>query len=324
MNFRTEINLMPSGNRISHKTPMMLTGSCFTEYIGNKLNELSFPVFINPCGIVYNPLSVLRSLEILIENKKYTPEDLDYYNELWFSFDHHTSFSHPVQNTCLDKINSGISEGAGKLRKAEYLLITYGTSRIYIHKKRGRVVSNCHKIPSATFRQRILDVDEIFESTKNTMDKIRDINPGLKFIFTISPVRHWKDGAIGNQVSKATLILAVQKLVDHFSPIAEYFPAYELMMDDLRDYRYYGDDLLHPGTQAVQYIWEKFTGVYFDEETIKINHELTSLNNAMNHRPFNKNTQAMKKFLELHKTKVENLEKKYPFMRLINYREHFS
>ncbi len=324
MNFRTEIHINPSANRISHQTPMVLIGSCFTEYIGCKLRDLCFPVFLNPCGIVYNPISVSRSLEIMIAGKEFTGEDLAFFNDLWFSFDHHTSFSHPERDSCLEKINRNILEGSQYLRKAKFLLISFGTSRVYIHKKLEKVVSNCHKIPSAEFEQRMLSVDEIIELTRETMKKIVTLNPELKFIFTLSPVRHWKDGATGNQLSKATLLLAIDKLVKEYPDITEYFPAYELMLDDLRDYRYYADDLLHPGTQAVQYIWEKFSDTCFDEKTMTINNELNSLNNAMKHRPFNKNTPAMKKFLDHHKLMAENLCKKYPFIDFQKYIEYFS
>lgn len=323
MNFRTEIEVKPSKIRISHRSPMMLIGSCFTEYIGSNLSDLSFPVKINPSGIVYNPFSVFRTLEILVNGKEYTGSDLGYFNELWFSFDHHTSFSHPDQAQCLNKINNSIRDAMNFLKTTELLLITFGTSRIYKHKKSDRIVSNCHKIPASEFERLIMSTDEIVTLTKNMVSILSDFNPGLKFIFTISPVRHWKDGAVGNQINKAALILAVHKIIELFKDKAEYFPAYEFMLDDLRDYRFYADDLLHPGTQAVEYIWTKFSKTYFDDLTLQINKDLNSLNNALNHRPVLKETKAWKAFLADGKRKVETLAEKYPFLELEKYKKYF-
>lgn len=323
MNFRTEIEIKTSGFRINHQTPLILIGSCFTEYIGNRLKDLSFPTLINPCGIVYNPYSVIRTLEILIREKEFKDSDLEYFNELWFSFDHHTSYSHPDKIECLKKINNSIKEGIKYLKTAEYLLITFGTSRIYKYKSLNRIVSNCHKIPASKFENLIMTSDEIVDLTQKLIKQLLLINPSLKFIFTISPVRHWKDGAVGNQISKATLIIAVHKICELNKDKAEYFPSYELMLDDLRDYRFYADDLLHPASQAVEYIWSKFAASYFDDHTIKINKELSSLNNALNHRPFTKETKAWKEFIKTNKNKAEALAKNYPFLDLTKYLEYF-
>lgn len=323
MNFRTEIIVKPSVFRISHNTPLMLAGSCFTEYIGKKLQTLSFPLNINPCGIVFNPYSVFKSFEILIENKEFTESDLNYYNELWFSFDHHSSFSHPEKNECLRKINSNIKEGYEYLKKAEFIVITLGTSRVYKHKKLDRIISNCHKIPDTEFDQHLMTTSETVQILQKLIDSISGINQSIKYIFTISPVRHWKDGAVGNQISKAALILAVHKVIDQNPGRTEYFPAYELMLDDLRDYRFYADDLLHPDKMAVEYIWQKFSETYFDDITMHINKDLTSLSNALNHKPFIKETNAWKKFIAINKQKAEILAEKHPYLNLDVYMKYF-
>jgi len=324
MIFRTEVHITPSENKISHRTPLLLLGSCFTDNIGSKLRELCFPVFINPCGIVYNPVSVKRSLDILIDGPEFSESDLGNFNDLWYSFDHHTSFSHPEKNICLEKINQHIREGREQVKKASYILVTYGTSRIYTHKKLKRAVSNCHKIPASEFEQHMLNTDEIVNISMDMVKKVTSLNPDIKFIFTVSPVRHWKDGAVGNQLSKAALIIAIHHLIEHIPSIASYFPAYELMLDDLRDYRFYADDLLHPGSSATQYIWEKFAGCYFTDETLSLVKELTALNNALNHRPFNKNKPSWKTFLWNNKEKTETLSKKFPFLDLTKYFEYFT
>ena len=323
MNFRTEIQTNPSSNRISHQTPVMLIGSCFTDNIGRKLKELCFPVDINPCGIIYNPLSIIRSMELVMSGKDFPEEELGYFNELWFSFDHHTSFSHPDKAVCLEKINSRLRESRTFLTSAKYIFITFGTSRIYLHKNQRRVVSNCHKIPAEEFERKIMSVDEIAGLTQDMMNNITRVNPSASYIFTISPVRHWKDGAVGNQINKAGLVLAMNNLVEQNPGKAEYFPAYEIMLDDLRDYRFYADDLLHPGSMATQYIWEKFSQTFFDEQTLSLNNELLSLNNAMNHRPLNKDAKAWKKFLQAQKMKMENLANRYPYLNLKKFEEYF-
>ena len=322
--FRTEIQLPASSFRISHNTPLLFTGSCFTENIGIRLEELLFPVLINPCGIVYNPSSVKRSLELLAGEKIFTEADIDLYNELYFSFDHDTSFSHTEKMSCIKNINSAIEKGSVHLKKASYLLITFGTAWVYFHKGIKRMVANCHKIPAAEFERKLLSVQEIVSDYLSLIESLTKLNPQLKFIFTVSPVRHWKDGAVGNQISKSVLILAIHKLIELLAGKAQYFPAYELLLDDLRDYRFYEEDLLHPAKNAVDYIWDKFSGVYFDKITEEIIKEISLLIAASRHKPFNEGTSAWKAFLENNLKKTETLSKKYPFLDLSIYYSRFS
>ena len=322
--FRTEINTESSAFRINHNTQLLMMGSCFTDNIGIKLNNLRFPVLINPSGILYNPLSIKQSLLILAEGKEFTQNDIEKYNELYFSFDHDTSFSHTDMHVCLDKINTGIRNGNEQLKKASFIFLTFGSSRIYIHKAQQRIVANCHKIPEKEFERRLLEVDEITGEFGALIKIIHKINPSAKFIFSISPVRHWRDGAVGNQISKAVLVLAIHKLMELFPAHTGYFPAYELMLDDLRDYRFYADDLLHPRNNAISYIWEKFSSMYFNQITTEINSEINDLLTARNHKPFNTETTAWKSFLATHLTKTKSLAKRYHFLNLSDLENYFS
>jgi len=214
--FRTEINPSPSEFRISHKTKILLTGSCFADNLGSYLIDTLFPVHVNPFGVIYNPLSVLNTLGILLDETMFTHEDLEYRNELWFSWDHHSSFSHPDSNGCLMRINDSIQASSKHLRQSLFLVITFGTAWIYRLKATGKIVSNCHKFPDREFERILLGPADIIGVWKSFIEELFAINPDLKIIFTVSPVRHWKDGAHGNQLSKSVLLLAIDNLVHTF------------------------------------------------------------------------------------------------------------
>jgi len=314
--FRTEIDLKPSAFRINHKSKILFNGSCFTENIGKNLEDLSFNVRINPFGVVYNPLSLLNSLGILIDGEEFKSEELEYHNELWFSWDHHSSFSNPDREECLKRINQEIKKSSKHLHKSDFLLITFGTAWVYRLKKTGVIVSNCHKLPEKEFDRILISPEDIISSWKVFIPEILRKNKNLKIIFTVSPVRHWKDGAHGNQVSKAVLLLAIEEICKLFPENTEYFPAYEILLDDLRDYRFYSDDLMHPNSLAIKYIWELFEKVYFDKETCEINKELEKLIRARNHRVYNEGTEAHRKFVEKITKQTKSLSKKYPFLEL--------
>ncbi|GAI96735.1 unnamed protein product, partial [marine sediment metagenome] len=230
----------------------MFIGSCFTESIGGKLNDYKFPVDINPFGIIYNPSSVGKSLELLIGEKEFTIDDLFFYNGKWLSFFHHSSFSDKDPELCLSRINAKITESREFLKKAGFLFITFGTAWVFEWKESGETVSNCHKISALKFNHKLLAVEDILENYKTLIHKLLRFNPQLKIIFTVSPIRHWKDGAEGNQVSKAILLLSAHQLLKKFQSVS-YFPAYEIIMDDLRDYRFYSDDMIHLNSVAIDY-----------------------------------------------------------------------
>ncbi|MCB9012811.1 MAG: GSCFA domain-containing protein [Bacteroidales bacterium] len=312
--FRSEIDLQASSIRIDHRGRVFFHGSCFTDNIGQKLKDLHFPVIINPFGVVYNPLSALNSLGIILDNDEYTEDDIECFNELWFSWDHHSSFSNANKDECLKHINGEIKSASKHLKKTDVLLLTFGTAFVYRLKKNGRIVSNCHKLPEKEFDRIFLEPESIVRAWSSFIPELLKKNPAMKIIFTISPVRHWKDGAHGNQLSKASLLLATDQICKMFPDNTEYFPAYEILMDDLRDYRFYAEDMFHPNSIAVNYIWEKFEKAYFKKETIEINKELTAILQAKNHRVFNKETDAYRKFSEKLAERIKKFKKDYPYI----------
>jgi hypothetical protein len=284
--FRTVVEIPESRTKLDYEASSMWIGSCFTENIGSRLKELKFPHELNPFGILYNPASINNSLRILTGGTTFTEKDLRYGNGFWYSFSHHSSYSHPDREACLERINESITRAAGMLEKAKFLFITFGTARVFQLKENGEIVSNCHKIPHSHFDLKLLDAGEIVESYVKLIGQLKDLNPSLEIVFTLSPVRHWKDGAHGNQISKSTLLIAISRLVELFDNVS-YFPAYEIIMDELRDYRFYDEDMLHINKQGVDYIWEKFQGAYLSPSTIPLIKEITAIRLGTEHRPFN-------------------------------------
>ncbi|MFW5644698.1 MAG: GSCFA domain-containing protein [Bacteroidota bacterium] len=324
MKFRTEIIPGPSDFQIRYNDPVMLIGSCFTEYIGSRLREKHFSTDINPFGVVYNPISVKRSLELLMNGKHYTNEDLEYYNEKYFSWDHHSDFSGTEADKTLYKINYKIQSSSSFLKKAKYLFISMGTAWVYRLKKKGRIVSNCHKMPANNFTRELLTVDYIASEYYELIQNLKKINPNLKIIFTVSPIRHWKDGAHGNQISKSILHLSIHQIQDKCAEDADYFPSYEILLDDLRDYRFYGEDLIHPNQQAIDYIWEKFIESYFNETTKSQLIEIEKLVKASRHRFFDPESRESFKFRENQKRKLEQIKKVLPFVDFSNLSKAFE
>jgi len=313
--FRTQIDLKPSKNKISYASSGMLIGSCFTENIGRRMEKLKMPVDVNPFGNIYNPISLKNSIEILLKNNKKSEDDLFFSNGLWSSFYHHSSFSDAIADNCLNAINTRIEASSTFFKKAEYLILTFGTSWVYQYKKTGEIVSNCHKLPSSEFERIRLNVDEIVVAYTSLLNELASVNPNLKIIFTLSPIRHWKDGAVDNMHSKATLLVAIHKLCENFSS-AHYFPAYEIMMDDLRDYRFYEEDMMHPSSLAVKYIWEKFSDVFFEKHTILLQKEIDEIVRAMRHRPINPELNPLKIFRQTMLQKISEMEKNHPFLKI--------
>ena len=293
MQLRTTFNIEPSPHKITYDDRVMFIGSCFVSSIGEQMKRGKMDVMINPAGTVYNPVSVCNTLDSISTGREFVKGDLCFYNDLWLSFFHYTDFSSEDPDKALDKINSRLKEASFFLGNAGFLFITFGTARIYRFKKTGLIVSNCHKIPSGQFSIELLSVKDIVDLWTTQLDRLSNQYPDLKVIFTISPVRHLKDGAHGNQVSKATLFLAVEQLLSHSSK-PQYFPAYELLMDDLRDYRFYDDDMIHPSGSAINYIWEAFTGCYLDNASLKIWNEALKITRARTHR-FNTDSISKKK-----------------------------
>jgi hypothetical protein len=323
MDFRTAINITPSSDKITYTDPVLFIGSCFASSIGSKLEEGRMPVLINPSGTVYNPVSACVTLETITSGGKYLIDDLYNHEGLWLSFNHYTSFSSEDPDMVLSAINEKTESARKFISSARFLFITFGTARIYRWKETGRIVSNCHKIPASGFSHELLAVKDIVDLWEPRLDELNTLFPGLKVIFTISPVRHWKDGAHGNQVSKSVLFLAVDELLRHPSGPG-YFPAYEILMDDLRDYRFYDDDMLHPSQVAIDYIWKAFTECYFDSRTLDLWNEVSKITRALLHRIQSGSVTGIKKFAENMLSRIETVSIKIPSINLQKERGYFT
>jgi hypothetical protein len=322
-NFRTTFAIAEFNPKLSYKSKSIFIGSCFTENIGNYLQELTFPVCLNPTGIIYNPFSICECIYFLLHKKQFTENDLDYFNETWFSFQHHGRYSNPDKNICLERINSELNAASKLISRADFLFITLGTAWIYTHKEKKEVVANCHKLPAAAFVKSMLNAGSIANEFEKTIGDLLKINSSVKIIFTVSPVRHWNDGAVENQISKSVLITAIHEIILK-NKNCSYFPAYELMMDDLRDYRFYAEDMLHPNATAIEYIRDKFVKTCIDHESVVIMNEIKKLVMARNHRPFMMQTEAHSIFRKKQLDKISLLRKKHPFLDLADFEEYFS
>jgi len=309
--FRTDFNITGLPKIINHNSKLFFIGSCFTENIGKNFKDYKFTLELNPYGIIYNPGSLVKGLEFIIKEKTFVKNDLFYENNLWSSFYHHSKFSDSNIDTCLDRINSGIKNASRFLRTSDFLFITFGTSRVYTFKNTGEIVSNCHKLPANKFETSFISPAQIVEDYSRIIKQIKEINPGINIVFTISPVRHWQDGAEKNQLSKAYLINAVHQLLDKKKNIF-YFPAYEIMIDDLRDYRFYAKDMIHPNEQAIDYIWEKFSDCFIDDNSVKLNKRIDIINKAVSHKAFNSNSPDYVAFKTKNIQIIEEILKIYP------------
>lgn len=321
MNFFSNIDIKPLPQPISYDHKVLLIGSCFTEHIGNNLQDLKFNVLQNPNGILFETVSVCRSLVNYIDNKQYKADDLIYENELWHSWDHHSRFSNPDKEMALAGIHQSQKKAHEFIKEADWLIITLGSSFVYQLKETSSFVANCHKVPGTRFEKYLLPIVEQIELLDNTMHRLFYSNPKLKIIFTISPVRHLRDGVVDNNRSKARLIETVHHLVNKFDRLF-YFPAYELVIDVLRDYRFYDIDLAHPNYAATQFVMEHFADFAFNEATQELMKEIKQLTTARNHKAFHPGSNQHQQFLKQHYAKAEALAKAYPaidFTAELNY-----
>lgn len=322
MEFFLPYRLEPLPFKISYREKILLIGSCFSTEIGNKLAELKFDVLQNPNGILYNPLNISAALHSYIENKPFKEENLFALNGLWNSWQHHSVFSGNNKREVLNKINESQAEAHQFLRKAKFLVITLGTAFYYELKSTHQTVANCHKAPASHFLKGLLPAEIIISEILSTIKEIELLNPEVKIIFTVSPVKHVKDGLIENSHSKARLIEAVHSIAEQ-DKNAYYFPSYELITDVLRDYRFYKDDLVHPNETAINYVFETFCEYLLDEEGKKILDEIKKIIAAANHKPFLKESEAHQKFIQVQLKNILKLEKKYPFIDFEKEKEHF-
>lgn len=284
MKFRTEITIEPAPFELHHKSKIMLAGSCFSENIGAKLERYRFDVKINSHGILFNPDSVLTALKEVVLNQPYSKEQLHHNGSHFVSLNHHGRFNHADAEQAVTQINKELDSFHHHLKQCDVLFVTFGSAWVYQWKEDGSVVANCHKIPQQQFDKRLLKHEEIIASWSSFLEQLITLNPKLQIVFSISPVRYWRDGVVENQLSKSNLILAVHELVRRFDN-AHYFAAYELVMDDLRDYRFFKEDMLHPNDMAIDYVWEKFCSWCMSEHTQQILQQLEPHLRFLEHRP---------------------------------------
>lgn len=308
--FRTVVDIPKSENQINYQTKILMLGSCFVENIGNIMTQNKFNTTVNPFGVIYNPISVANSLKILIENKIFDENDLNFANGLYFSYYHHGSFSNANADECLENMNAKMQSASLDLAGADILFITFGTSWVFELIDSGKVVSNCHKQSAGIFNRYRLEVDEIVKLYKELILSLSLFNPHLKIVFTLSPIRHWKDGAHANQLSKSTLLLAIDHMVQLFDQVS-YFPSYEIVMDELRDYRFYHEDMIHMNTASVNYIWSRFEDTFMHKETLDQMKKIKKLILAAKHRPFNPNSESHQKFVSTTLNNMEDLENQF-------------
>lgn len=343
MDFRTVIKPAPATVRIDHSSGIVMLGSCFSDNIGRRLLDGLFDVDVNPMGTLYNPASIASALDDIMARREFAAADLFEHEGRWHSFAHHSRFSGTDPEKVLRGINSRLRTAHDNLRRAGVLIVTLGTAWIFTLRATGRVVSNCHKLPSAMFIRSRMSVDDIVKLWQPLLSRLRVFNPSLQVIFTVSPIRHLADGAHGNQLSKATLLLAVDRLIEESSTVmpsevvcpdgsvllidpvppmaVEYFPAYEALMDDLRDYRFYGADMTHPSETAVDYVYSLFAESHMSAATRDLATACRKVTRRLAHRPMTDDPAAISRFEQSTRQLVESLSLSHPYLKraITNY-----
>jgi len=310
MKFRTEIKCPEVSRQIDHRSGLVLLGSCFSEHMEDKFQYYKFRTYANPFGILFHPRAIEKAVQHCVTQKYYCAKDLIKHHDTWLSLDHHSQFDQRDHQQVLNDINKQIEFGYQALKNASHVIITLGTSWIYKWKQNDRIVGNCHKIPQKFFSKNLLASKEIITSLKQVISNVQKINKNASFIFTVSPVRHLKDGFTENTLSKSLLHQAIHELTDHKT--VSYFPAYEIMMDDLRDYRFYKNDLVHPNDMAVDYIWELFKNSWISKDSRELMDEVEDIQKSRAHKAFDPESEAHKIFLEKLELKIRALQSKHP------------
>ena len=313
MKLQTQIPLKKeTKNLINYDSNIFLLGSCFSENIGNKLNHFKFQSIQNPFGILFHPKAIETLITNAVNQKVYSSEDVFLQNEVWHSFDVHSSLSSENDKSLLKKINSAISVTNKKLKEASHIIITLGTSWVYRFIETDTIVANCHKIPQKKFLKELLTVDEITKSLSTILVLLKSIKKNIHITFTVSPIRHLKDGFVENTQSKSNLISAIHTILVDTN--VSYFPSYEIMMDELRDYRFYAEDMIHPNKTAINYIWGKFIDTWFSEETKSTMKEIDEIQKGILHRPFREDSEQHQQFLLKLEHKKSSLQERLPFI----------
>ncbi len=310
MKFYSEVKINTIKDKISYNDSLLFLGSCFSGNIGNKFSERLFNTKVNPFGVIFNPISIFKLLERSIDKKYFNDSDWIFRDEKWLNLDLHGELSFSNLDEALTHSNNIINQIYNFLKTSNYLFLTFGTAWVYSFKEKNQLVANCHKIPQKEFEKKILSVSEIVEYGKIVLDKLQNLNSNVQTVLTISPVRHWADGAHNNNISKSTLHLSVIELLKHNK--TAYFPSYELVIDELRDYRFYDKDLVHPNEIATDFVWEKLSENWLKEETIKEIQEIEKVILSAHHRPFNVESEAHQKFVINTLNKLSQLKTKHP------------
>ena len=315
MKLQTEINLkQQEHNLIDYNSRLLLLGSCFSENIGSKFKYFKFQNTTNPFGILFHPKAIEVLIDNAIDSKLYSENDIFFHNEQWHCFDAHSQLSNASKEDLLQQLNDKVKSTNQQINEASHVIITLGTAWVYKYISAKSIVANCHKMPQKEFSKELLSVEKIEESIKNITAKIEEVNSKASIIFTVSPVRHIKDGFIENTQSKAHLISAIHKTIDNNNQL-HYFPSYEIMMDELRDYRFYNEDMLHPNMTAIQYIWNKFQQAWISSEASKTMLEIDGVQKGLSHKPFNQESKAHLQFLEVLEHKKQRLINQFPFLK---------
>ena len=314
MEFRTTIHPREGDNFMRHSDKMMLMGSCFSDNIGARLKDAMVDVVVNPFGTIFNPLSIASSVHKLIDCEVVAGMDLFLANGVWNCYDFHSRFSMANKDAALERMNDSIKVAHNHLRQCKTLVLTLGTAVVYRRRDTGEVVNNCHKVPQHEFTRRLASVEECTEALNAVMARLHEFNPELRVLFTVSPIRHIADGLEMNSLSKAVLRVAVNNVVRANKEWSGYFPAYEIVIDDLRDYRFYTADMVHPSDVAIEYIWQTFQATYFDDRSTQAIARCERVSKRLKHRPISNNPDVVARFNADTEAVIANLKKEYPYI----------
>ena len=314
MEFRTTVKTGENRGWLHHSDNVVLLGSCFSDNIGAKMHGALINATINPMGTLYNPMSIARGVQRLINNEPVAGKDLFMQSGVWNSYDFHSRHSMPDKQVTLDRMNSRIEQGHQALQQARLLTITLGTAIVYRLKATGEVVANCHKVPQHEFERKMAPVSEMVRTLDEMLTALHTFNPDMNIILTVSPIRHIADGLDVNSLSKASLRVAIQEVMARHRDYCDYFPSYEIMLDDLRDYRFYSNDMVHPSDVAVEYIWQAFQATYLDDHSALAVARCERIHKRLQHRPMSANRETVDRFNADTASVVRNLIKEYPYL----------
>ena len=315
MQFSTPIPISKYSNAIDYHSKLISIGSCFAENIGEKFNYFKFQNTVNPFGIIFNPVSLEKIISRCVSKTYFTENDIFFHNDLWHCYEVHSELSNTDKNELLAQLNNLIDVTNKQISEVTHVLITLGTSWVYKLKSTNEIVANCHKVPQKHFTKELLSISQTEVSLQNLVSLIHSVNLNCNFIFTVSPVRHIKDGFTENALSKAHLIAALHKAITLHPSSITYFPSYEIVMDELRDYRFYAEDMLHPNQTAIDYIWEQFATSTIFEESQSLMIEIESIQKSLAHKPFNPNSESHQKFINHLDLKIKTIQNQYPFIK---------